>query len=151
MDASLTIRTATKSDLDQIAYVWHASAASIEATAAQLPTQYSMRSRINAELDAGWELFLAERVGQIIGMLALKLSANVLEQIFVLPEAQGSGVGAALMAHAKVMMPNGFTLRMAEENRQAADFYERSGLKQFGTGTHPNSGRPVRFYEWKVR
>ena len=106
-----------------------------------------MRSRINAELLAGWELFLAERVGQIIGMLALKLSSNVLDQIFVLPEAQVSGLGAALTAHANVMMPNGFTLRMAEENRQAADFYERSGLKQFGTGVHPNSGQPVRFYE----
>lgn len=151
MDASLTIRAATKSDLDQIAYVWHASASSIDAIAEQLPTQDSMRSRINAELNSGWELFVAERAGQIIGMLALKLSANVLDQIFVLPEAQGSGVGAALMAHAKVMMPAGFTLRMAEANQQAADFYERSGLKQFGTGVHPNSGRPVRFYEWTVR
>ena len=34
---------------------------------------------------------LPKRLGAV-GMLALKLSANVLDQIFVLPEAQGSGV-----------------------------------------------------------
>ncbi|MGB7407441.1 MAG: GNAT family N-acetyltransferase [Pontixanthobacter sp.] len=150
MDPSLTIRVATKDDLEEIASVWHASASSMDGIGVQIPTLNAMRSRIDAELASDWKLFLAERSGRVVGMLALKLSEGVLDQIFVLPDAQRSGVGAALLSHAKEMMPSGFSLRMAEGNLRAANFYERSGLTLCGTGAHPSSGRPVRYYEWKV-
>lgn len=121
----------------------------MDGAASPMPSRAELRERIDRELAAGWELFLAEDCDRVIGMLALIPSEAILDQIFVLPEAQGSGVGTKLLDMAKRRLPGGFRLRMASANGRAARFYERSGLDLAGTGTHPVSGRPVCYYGWK--
>jgi GNAT superfamily N-acetyltransferase len=143
------VRRADTGDLDEVAAVWHASASRMDAAPDAMPSLQDLRDRIDAELAAGWELHVAERGGRIVGMLALKRDEAVLDQIFVVPGEQRSGIGTALLAAAKGAMPGGFTLRMAAANERAARFYRAAGLNVSGAGTHPVSGIPVRFYEWK--
>jgi GNAT superfamily N-acetyltransferase len=143
------VRRATTDDFDRVATVWHQSASLMDGAASPMPSRQQLRDRIDRELAAGWELFLAERGGHIMGMLALRPADAILDQIFVLPDQEASGIGTALMAMAKRRMPEGFSLRMAAANERAARFYERSGLVLSGNGIHPSSGVPVCYYSWK--
>jgi GNAT superfamily N-acetyltransferase len=147
--SSASVRRATADDLDRVASVWHQSASAMDAANPHMPTCREMRARIDRELEAGWQLFVAEHGGLIVGMLALKPGEAVLDQLFVLPENQASGIGTMLMDVAKEIMPNGFSLRMAAGNERAAQFYRRRGLCLGRTGTHPFSGQPVCYYDWK--
>ena len=113
-----------------------------------MPPLAELRARIDAELLSGWNLYLAERGGQLAGMLAIKPTEAILDQIFVLPDAQAKGVGTALLDVAKQAMPEGFTLRMAPANWRAQRFYLLSGLKLLRKGTHPISGMPVSYFAW---
>ncbi|HEX8643396.1 MAG TPA: GNAT family N-acetyltransferase [Allosphingosinicella sp.] len=123
----------------------------MESAPAAMPSLGDLRERIDRELAAGWALYVAERCGRIVGMLAIKAREAVLDQIFVLPSEQGCGVGTSLIDAAKRAMPAGFTLRMAAANRRAARFYTKSGLSALGEGRHPVSGVPVRCFGWKSR
>jgi GNAT superfamily N-acetyltransferase len=113
-----------------------------------MPTLQELRSRIDRELDAGWELFVAIRSKRIVGMLALKTTDRVLDQIFVLSSEQLAGVGTRLLNEAKTAMPQGFTLRIASANESAGRFYEHSGMTVLRDDTHPISGIPVRHFGW---
>ena len=145
----LTLRPAADADLDEVARVWHEAALSMDGAPADVPVLEALRKRIDDELGSGWELRVAERGGRIAGMLALKPGEAVLDQIFVAPGEQRSGVGKALLDAAKREMPGGFTLRMAASNQRATRFYEKEGLHPAGEGTHPRTGIPVRCYCWR--
>lgn len=144
------MRRALSSDLDAVAAVWHASALTIDGAAPEVPPCEALRHRIDAELRSGWDLHIAVRDERLVGMLALKHGEATLDQIFVAPGEQGTGVGKALLEVAKRVMPTGFTLRMAAANERARRFYEKEGLRFSGKGVHPSTGKPVHFYGWKV-
>jgi GNAT superfamily N-acetyltransferase len=116
-----------------------------------LPTRSALRERIDSELQSGWDLYVALEEGHVVGMLALKPAAAILDQIFVAPTAQGKGVGRMLLDLAKQLMAAGFTLRMDAANDRARRFYEAGGMKKLGAGIHPWTGVPVHFYGWNVR
>lgn len=122
----------------------------MDAAVPDMPSIKQLRERIERELSAGWQLYLAECDDTIIGMLAVKPAEEILDQIFVLTKAQGRGVGLKLLETAKRLMPNGFSLRMAAANGKAAQFYESAGLRVIGEGSHPVSGIPVKHYGWNV-
>lgn len=144
----IVIRPAGADDLDEVARLWHESASQMDAAASPMPSVAELRARIDAELASGWELYVAERQTQLVGMLALRPAESILDQIFVLPAAQRGGIGGALLGTAKRRLPTGFTLRMAAANRRAERFYERAGLGLRNTGAHPVSGLPVKYFSW---
>jgi len=146
----LSVRLAATGDLDVVAQVWHDSAVSMDGAGPEVPSRESLRLRIGAEIQAGWNLHVAVRGGRVLGMLALKPCDAALDQIFVSPKEQGRGIGRALLDVAKRAMPGGFTLRMAASNRKAGRFYEKEGMKALGEGVHPRTGIPVHFYGWNV-
>lgn len=150
MKTNITIREAKDTDLDAIAVVWHDSASCMDGPTFEMPSMAELRTRIDHELAADWKLYLAERNEMIVGMLALKPDKAILDQIFVLPSEQGTGVGFDLLKFAKRTMPKGFTLRMASANRAAAQFYERADLRVIREGNHPVSGTPVQYFGWNV-
>ncbi|WP_374577997.1 N-acetyltransferase family protein [Phenylobacterium sp.] len=151
MNTSLQIRPATASDLDAVADVWRDSAAAMDGAPPDLPTRDELCARIDRELAAGWDLHLATRGQTPVAMLALKPAEGVLDQIFVLPDQQGSGLGTALLGLAQRLMPGGFTLRMAAANQAARSFYERRGLRLIGHERHPHTGAPSCIYGWEPR
>jgi len=107
-----------------------------------------LRSRIDQELNAGWDLHIALLHEKVVGMLALKPATSMLDQLFVRSSDQGRGVGQTLLNAAKRAMPGGFTLRTASSNVQGRAFYERQGLSLLKEGIHPRTGAPVAFYRW---
>ena len=150
IDEELTVRRAGDGDLDAVARVWHESASAMDGAAADVPSLDALRQRIDAELEAGWELHVAMRGKRVVGMLAIKPDFATLDQIFVAPGEQGRGVGTALLETARRTLPTGFTLRMAASNDRPRRFYEKHGLKPLGEGMHPRTGVPVRFYGWNL-
>jgi GNAT superfamily N-acetyltransferase len=143
-------REARREDFDAIARVWHESALYALGAVMEIPSAGALRSRIDGELASGWALTVAVRRGEIVGFLALKPEVAVLDQLFVLPSAQGRGIGGALLDHAKRTMPGGFRLRTAAANEKACRFYVRSGLALIEEGIHPRNGHAVRHYGWAV-
>jgi putative acetyltransferase len=146
----LKIRRGDAGDLDEVARVWHDSAESMDGAGLIVPPPEAMRLRIAAEFHAGWDLHVAMRGGRVVGMLALKPSDAVLDQIFAAPNAQGRGFDKALLAVARRAMPGDFTLRMDASNHQARSFYEKQGMKVLSEGIHPRAGIPVLFYGWNA-
>lgn len=144
----IIVRRAGGGDLDEAARVWHESASTMDGVRADVPAREALRGRIDAELQAGWELYIAALGGEVVGMLALKPGEAVLDQIFVAPGEQGKGVGRALLDVAKQTLPAGFTLRMDAANERARRFYEAQGLEKSGEGVHPWTAIPVHFYGW---
>lgn len=89
--------------------------------------------------------------GILVGFLALKPAAALLDQLFVAPARQGWGIGTLLLDHAKAAMPGGFTLHTAAEDARARAFYASAGLVEVGTGLHPELGHALVDYRWNAR
>ncbi|MBB5727929.1 putative acetyltransferase [Sphingomonas prati] len=134
-------------DLDAAAEVWRESALNMDGHP-YVPPLELMRRRVAQEFKAGWQLYVALRADRVVGLLALKPVDAVLDQIFVVPNEQGKGVGRVLLEVAKRAMPTGFRLRMTATNERAGRFYEAEGLNFVDKGLHPSSGMPVHVYEW---
>lgn len=144
------VRALGSLDLTTVARVWHEGARSSDGAPCEVPPLSALRRRIDVELANGWSLSVAEEDREIVGMLALKKAAAVLDQIYVLPAARRKGIGRLLLRHAMHEMPRGFGLRTAAENEGARVFYEREGLVRLSTGKHPRHGRAVCYYGWNV-
>jgi ribosomal protein S18 acetylase RimI-like enzyme len=93
------------------------------------------------------ELWVALRGDRIVGMMAL--DGGHVDQLFVEPSDQGSGVGSALLAHAQALHPRGLSLFTFQRNERARAFYEARGFRavRFGVSPAPESEPDVR-YEW---
>ncbi|HET7326441.1 MAG TPA: GNAT family N-acetyltransferase [Nocardioidaceae bacterium] len=121
-----SIRPATDEDAAAVAHVL------IGSRRANLGSVPPLK-RSDAEVHA-WvrTMLLLERevwvvdVGRVVGVLAL--DAEWLDQLYLLPEYAGQGIGAALLDLAKVLRPDGFGLWVFVSNTGAQRFYERHGL-----------------------
>jgi GNAT superfamily N-acetyltransferase len=145
---AIAIRRYRDRDRAATARLWLASWQSTGLPVACLATEAGNYQRIPHELAAGWTAYLAWEEDRLVGFLALKPDTGCLDQLFVLPEAQGSGVGRALLDFAKERLPNGLWLRTAAENLRACRFYERNGLRASETQTHPTLGHQTVIYRW---
>ena len=92
---------------------------------------------------------MAEDGGRIVGMAAL--SAEMLDQLYVHPDAQGGGAGSALLDRAKERRPAGFTFWVFQQNVAARRFYERRGcrLVKLTDGSGNEEKTPDALYEWR--
>jgi ribosomal protein S18 acetylase RimI-like enzyme len=141
-----TIRPFYLQDADRLAALWHAS---WQSTGVQAFTQVSaadLRQRVDQELSAGWEVFVAEYEGALLGFVALKRASRCLDQLFIAPNAKRLGIGKKLFALASTMMPEGFWLRTATENKDARAFYQALGMRLDRTEPHPRHGHDTAIY-----
>jgi GNAT superfamily N-acetyltransferase len=79
----------------------------------------------------GWDLstydvWLAESEGRLTGYA--RFDPEWLDDLYVEPSAQGSGVGGALLDLVKAQRPAGFCLWVFESNEPARRFYRHRGL-----------------------
>jgi ribosomal protein S18 acetylase RimI-like enzyme len=94
------------------------------------------------------EVWLARRDGEPVGMLVLE--GGLLDGLYVAPAAQGQGVGAALLAHAKRLRPDGLELWVFASNRPARAFYRRHGFEVVGGTSGANEeGAPDLRMRWR--
>lgn len=98
-------------------------------------------------LCARCELWVAVRGERLTGLMALE--GSHIDQLYVEPDEQGSGVGSALLAHAKALHPDGLSLFTFQRNARARAFYEARGFRAVRFGVSPASeSEPDVRYEW---
>ena len=141
-----TIRPFRLQDADRIATLWHASWRSTGVQASTQSTAADLRQRIDQELSAGWEVFVAEYEGALLGFMALKPANHCLDQLFIAPNAKRRGIGKNLFSHAKTAMPKGFWLHAAADNKEARAFYEAVGMRLDRIEPHPRHGHDTAVY-----
>ena len=86
--------------------------------------------------------------GTVVGFAATDALAGELSQIFVDPNRKGEGIGGQLLAWAKLLMPDGFSLHTLTENSPSRAFYERHGLIPGGTRINSVNGMETIEYRW---
>jgi putative acetyltransferase len=74
------------------------------------------------------EVLVVRRSGAPVGFLALK--DDMVEHLYVRPEAQREGIGSALLDAAKARRPSGLRLWVFERNSGARAFYARHGFTE---------------------
>jgi GNAT superfamily N-acetyltransferase len=133
----MQVRPADPAEIDHLAQlwhdVWHGSHAHLAPPElVSLRTLQSFRDRLAVMLP---DVCVAGPAGAPLGLCALK--GDELYQLFVSPEAHGSGVAAALIADAEARLAaRGVALAWlacAVGNMRAARFYEKSGWRNAGT------------------
>jgi GNAT superfamily N-acetyltransferase len=95
------------------------------------------------------DAWLAERDGEPVGVLVIE--GDLLDQLYVVPAAQGTGVGGALLAHAKSVRPGGLRLWVFVSNEPARAFYAARGFVPIGgsDGEANEEGAPDLLLAWR--
>jgi putative acetyltransferase len=107
------------------------------------------RERWRNELLPAAEVVIAEADGEMIGFVTVDPRTFYLDQIVVAPKHWRSGVGATLIAEAKLMSPGGLDLDVNIDNVRAIGFYRRLGFLITGAGKNQISGKPVHRMSWR--
>lgn len=83
-----------------------------------------------------------------VGLMVL--GEDTIEHLYVDPPAQGTGVGSALVAHAKAQGNKRLSLWTFQRNIKARSFYERQGFVQVERtdGASNEEREPDLRYEW---
>ncbi len=151
--ARFVLRRARPADAAAIAEVYIASR---RGAARYFPTLHSdddIRGWIATHLVPNLEVWVAEAAepvgGTIIGMMALE--ADMVEQLYIAPEAQRRGVGDGLLAIAMRERPARLRLWTFQANTPARRFYEARGFRaiEFTDGSRNEERTPDVLYEWK--
>jgi putative acetyltransferase len=107
------------------------------------------RNRWRHELVPAATIVIAEAAGVMVGFVTVDARTLYLDQIVVAPEHWESGVGAALIAEAKRLSPNGLDLDVNTDNARAIGFYGKQNFVISGAGVNPISGKPVHRMIWR--
>ena len=108
-----------------------------------------LRARVPMEIEKGWSLYVADDNGRLAAMLAMHVSDCYLDQLFVAPEYQGSGLGRQLLAFTRLQLPDEIWLRCVRENEKAWRWYEREGFVFEKETVDPMTDRVMKYYRWK--
>jgi ribosomal protein S18 acetylase RimI-like enzyme len=94
------------------------------------------------------EVWVAEEDGAVAGFIGIE--PGYLSHIYVDPGAQNRGVGTALLAHAKALLPEGMQLWVFQRNEGARRLYEREGFRlvELTDGQGNMEQEPDARYEW---
>ncbi|WP_375480740.1 GNAT family N-acetyltransferase [uncultured Jatrophihabitans sp.] len=89
-----------------------------------------------------------DATGAVVGVLVL--ADADLHWLFVVPEAQGGGVGSTLLTHAKSRRPDGLALWVFTSNEPARRFYVARGFEVVGGTEGDNEeGAPDLRMAWR--
>jgi GNAT superfamily N-acetyltransferase len=144
---AVEVRLAGPDDADAVSGVFIASFETLTFLP-MLHTHEESRAFVHGLLDTS-EVWVAVDAGEIVGMAAL--SAELLDHLYVHPDAQGRGAGGALLDRVKERRPGGFTFWVFQQNDQARRFYERRGcrLVRLTDGSGNEEKTPDALYEWR--
>ncbi|WP_341716305.1 GNAT family N-acetyltransferase [Micromonospora sp. FIMYZ51] len=145
------IRPAEQTDADAITEVFLASRA---AAMPYLPRRYDdeqTRAWITHVVLPGCTTWVAEhpKTGRLLGFAAL--DSDLLEHLYLRPEARRQGIGTALLEQARRASPGGLRLRVFTRNTEARSFYERHGFRPVdeNDGSRNEENEPDLTYAWQ--
>ena len=144
----MLLRRAEVDDADAVAAVFSPSFETLTFLP-RLHTREEDRGFVRDVVLAEQEVWVAEDDGRVVGFVAL--SDDTLEQLYVHPDAKGTGVGRALLAKAKERRPAGFTFWVFQANERARRFYEAGGCRvvRLTDGSGNEERTPDALYEWR--
>lgn len=122
--SGLTLRPATEADAQLVAAVHLAArrrAAMPPGTRTDAETFGWLASRIDRD-----DVWVAEHDGRVVGYA--RFTETWLDDLYVVPDHAGQGVGSALLDLVKAQRPGGFCLWVFEMNLAARAFYAGRGL-----------------------
>ena len=138
----LALREATEADLPGILGVY-AQPELDDGRVLDLERARAQFRRINEH--PGYRVYVAEREGQVLGTFALLIMPNlshlgapagIVDQVGVLPQYQGQGVGRQMMEHARRLCEQAgcykLTLSSNLKREAAHRFYEALGFEKHG-------------------
>jgi len=101
--------------------------------AAAMPASVHTEAELSDWLDTRLDTRLGDEevwVGEVDGVLAgyARLTRAWLDDLYVVPERAGTGIGSALLDLVKSRRPHGFCLWVFATNQAARGFYSRRGL-----------------------
>ena len=148
--AATTLRPATAQDLPVLARLWRRAwhSANPWVALADVAPPAHWEARAHAEFGPPCLTWVAVQGQAIAAFLVLDPGRAYLHQLFVSPEAQGQGLGAALVRQIATLCPGGWTLHVATANSGARRFYARCGLREGLIDTHPATGRERVLCRW---
>ncbi|MCS3430631.1 GNAT family N-acetyltransferase [Klebsiella sp. BIGb0407] len=83
-------------------------------------------------------IWVAELAGKQVGFASVWTPDNFLHHLFVSPEAQGHGVGSALLQYVQCQFTDTGSLKCLLDNRHALIFYQRHGWHVEAQGESPD-------------
>ncbi|MER6173197.1 GNAT family N-acetyltransferase [Streptosporangium sp. NPDC001681] len=148
-DALPLVRRAWHGDAERIADVFLAARGQMTYLP-RLHTDEETRAWIAGVVVARHETWVAELHGQVAGFAAL--DDQWLAHLYVAPEAQGHGIGSALLAQTRKVRPGPLNLHVFQQNTGARRFYERHGftLVALGDGGDNEENLPDAHYRWRA-
>ena len=149
---TLTIRTATFDDLPEVRALlvatWHATYDTIygaERVTEITDDRHALANLQRQLASPKWLRLVALFDGPIVGTANATIPAedNIdLHQLYVSPEAQGRGIGSALLRATIAHWPYAgrVSLEVDPHNRAAIAFYHRLGFRKTGENPHAETG-----------
>lgn len=133
----------------EIAAVWHRAWRDRNPTLAPQITPDEMTGRATRFLREGrWTVRVARLDGKLVGFCAVAKAERLLDQLFILPEAQGRGIGSTFLRAAQADNPGGLQMRVQLTNVDALRLYARHGFFEYGRETHPVLAIEMALLRW---
>jgi chorismate mutase/GNAT superfamily N-acetyltransferase len=135
-DLDFTLRPGEVADAEAVAAV-HVSARRAAAMPPLVHPEDDVRRWLDGRLRSNDSVWAAEADGMVVGYA--RFTRTWLDDLYVLPELAGQGIGSALLDLVKQQRPDGFCLWVFEMNLPARAFYDGRGFVELErTGGHAN-------------
>jgi GNAT superfamily N-acetyltransferase len=145
----MNIRLAQDAEAKAIADIYTASFKAVLPTVKLVHSDSEIRQWFKETLIPGGGTWVAEDEGALFGFMALDV--DMLEELYVVPEARGKGIGSLLLKKAKQLSPKGLKAYTFQVNTLAKKFYEKHGfvVAGFSNGERNEEKEPDVLYEWR--
>lgn len=129
-----TLRDYDPTDFEPLLAMWRAVS---EATYTWLPghTEAEDRAYLRDEIVAKSAITVAHEEDRLVGFLARQ--GDLVDRLYVAVDAQGRGIGTALLDGALAARPDGLRLFTHQRNTPARRFYEARGFRVRRLGISP--------------
>jgi GNAT superfamily N-acetyltransferase len=141
------IRRALPADADEIGRVFVAARNEM----AYLPRiPHEIRPKLGAWFVGRDAIWVEERAGRVVGFVGL--NDGEVTHLYVEPEAQGEGLGTALLEHVQALSAGRLWLWVFQRNEGARRLYERHGFRllEVTDGAGNMEREPDARYEWRA-
>ena len=151
----LECRLAVPGDAEALASVYLRSRRELVACAPLAHSDEEIRAWIRGRLIPAGRTTVALVGSEVVGLLAVssKPDGSWIEQLYLIPERIGEGIGTVLLERALAELPPPIRLYTFQANARARRFYEARGFEAiaFGDGSHNEERCPDVLYEWRPR
>jgi ribosomal protein S18 acetylase RimI-like enzyme len=128
---------------------WRARVAARAVMPAPVHSEEQVRRWFADVLLADGQTWVAEQDGRVVAVLTL--DGDDLDQLYVVPELAGQGIGSMLVDLAKQLRPDGLELWVFQTNLAAQEFYRRHGFAEVRRtdGSHNEERAPDVRMAWR--